>query len=47
MNAERLSMIGALVRQQNKNLHRLQQALDRRRREREEETEVCGSVSGY
>ena len=34
MGAERLAMIGALVQQQNQNLLRLQQAVDRRRRER-------------
>ncbi|XP_064077660.1 putative nuclease HARBI1 [Macrobrachium nipponense] len=34
MDAERLAMIGALVQQQNQNLLRLQQAVDRRRRER-------------
>jgi hypothetical protein len=34
MDAERLAMIGALVQQQNQNLVRLQQAVDRRRRER-------------
>ena len=34
MDAERLAMIEALVQQQNQNLLRLQQAVDRRRRER-------------
>lgn len=34
MDAERLGMIGALVQQQNQNLLRLQQTVDRRRRER-------------
>ena len=34
MDAERLAIIGALVQQQNQNLLRLQQAVDRRRRER-------------
>jgi hypothetical protein len=48
MDAGRLAMIGALVQQQNQNLLRLQQVVDRRRREREEgETELCWSDSGY
>ena len=34
MDAVRLVVIGALVQQQNQNLIRLQQAVDRRRRER-------------
>ena len=42
MDAERLAMIGALVQQQNQNLLRLQQAVDRRRREREKkERQSC------
>jgi hypothetical protein len=43
MDAERFAMIGALVQQQNQNLLRLQQAVERE----EGETELCESDSGY
>jgi hypothetical protein len=45
MDVDKLSMIGALVQQQNQNLLRLHdfQAVERE----EGETEMCGSDSGY
>ena len=44
MDAERLAMIGALVQLQNQNLLRLQQAIDRRRRERRRRDRVVWDI---
>ena len=44
MDAERLAMIGALVQLQNQNLLRLQQAVDRRRRERRRRDRVVWDI---
>ena len=47
MDVDMLAAIGALVQQQNRDIIRLQHAVERRGREREEgETELYGSDSG-